>query len=63
MVSVREQIPRDMYSTQGRDESSSSSTAGLHCTILHSTIYGCAVCLYVTMNMSISYGIEMASFC
>ena len=27
------------HSTQGRNDSSSSSTAGLHCTVLYSTIY------------------------
>merc|ERR1712240_151457 len=52
------------HSTQGRDDSSSSSsTAGLHCTVLHSSIYRCAVRPYVAINISIRYGSEWVIFC
>ena len=51
------------HSTQRRDNSSSSSTAGLHCTVLHSSIYRCDVCPYVAMNISIRYGSEWVTFC
>ena len=51
------------HSTQGRDDSSSSSTAGLHCTVLHSSIYRCAVRPYVAINISIRYGSKWVTFC
>ena len=46
------------HSTQGQDDSSSSSTAGLYCTVLHSTIYRCAVHPYIAINIYIRYGSE-----
>merc|ERR1712114_39967 len=51
------------HSKQGRNDSSSSSTAELHCTVLHSSIYRCAVHLYVAINISIRYGSEWVIFC
>ena len=50
------------YSTQGQDDSSSSSTTGLHCTVLHSSIYRCDVRPYVAINISIRYGSEWVTF-
>ena len=50
------------HSTQGRNDSSSSSTAELHCTVLHSSIYRCAVRPYVAINISIRYGSEWVTF-
>ena len=50
------------HSTKGQDDSS-SSTAGLYCTVLHSTIYRCAVCLHIVINISIRYGSEWVTFC
>ena len=44
------------HSTQGKNDSSSSSTAELHCTVLYSSIYRCAVRPYVAINISIRYG-------
>merc|ERR1711873_186869 len=54
---------RTFHSTQGRNDSSSSSTAELHCTVLYSSIYRCAVCPYVAINISIRYGSEWVIFC
>merc|ERR1712240_8703 len=51
------------HSTQGRNDSSSSSTAELHCTVLYSSIYRCAVRTYVAINISIRYGNEWVIFC
>ena len=34
----------------------------LLCTVLHSSIYRCAVCLYVAINISIRYGSEWVTF-
>merc|ERR1712240_444456 len=51
------------HSTQGRNDSSSSSTAELHCTVLYSSIYRCAVRPYVAINISIRYGSEWVIFC
>merc|ERR1711867_64465 len=50
------------HSIQGRDDSSSSSTAGLYCTVLHCTIYRCAVRPYIAINISIRYGSEWVTF-
>ena len=35
---------------------------GLHCTVLHSSIYRCAVRPYVAINISIRYGSEWVTF-
>merc|ERR1712240_574470 len=51
------------HSTQGRNDSSSSSTAELHCTVLYSSMYRCAVRPYVAINISIRYGNEWVIFC
>ena len=51
------------HSTKGRDDSSSSSTAGLYCTVLLSTLYRCAVHMYVAIKISIRYGSEWVTFC
>ena len=51
------------HSKQRRDDSSSSSNAGLHCTVLHSSIYRCAVRPYIAINISIRYGSEWVTFC
>ena len=40
-----------------------SSNAPLHFTVLHSTIYRCALRLYITINISIRYGSECLPFC
>ena len=51
------------HSTQGKNDSSSSSTAELHCTLLYFSIYRCATCPYVAINISIRYGSEWVISC